>query len=683
MSVELAPAHQRATVSVAAGTGSTDRRSDTAPATVVVPPTDIPRKNSAWPHWGPPAVRRRLGDLLVADGLITPDQLNAALGEQQRTGEKIGAVLVAAGVLAKDQLTQFLARQHRVSVFSRISRRLGDLLVADGLITAEQLTAALAQQKRTGEKVGSVLVAAEVITEDQLLQFLARQYRVSVFSLADDDLDRAVLGLVPARIARDHEVLPIARTARTLTLAMADPTDITAIDEVSFVTGLQVLTVLASRSRICQLIEQSYEAVSEPLADALTEAEIDDVEVVEAEDDAPIDLTAMRAAADEAPAVRIVNAILIDAIRRRASDVHLEPEEKTFRVRFRIDGVLHETMAVPKRLEGAILSRVKIIANMDIAERRLPQNGRAKLRANQREVAVRVSTMPTMFGESVSLRILDKAALALDLSRLGLDPGALADFEKAIRAPCGLVVITGPTGAGKTTTLYSAIHALNHPGVKILTIEDPIEYHLKGIYQVEVNDAVGRTFAVALRAALRHDPDVILVGEIRDLETAQIAVRAALTGHLVLTTLHTNDAASAVARLVDMGVPPFLLASTLQLVVAQRLVRRICPRCKKPDPTHDGALGVSPLGEGSDARVLYRGTGCPACQHTGMKGRVGIYEVLPVTDEVRKLVEHSAPTSEIRKAAREHGMKTLRDLGLLRTLEGMTTVEEVLRVTPE
>jgi type IV pilus assembly protein PilB len=639
-------------------------------------------KDAAAPRTSPPR-RRRLGDLLVAEGLINADQLDAALEEQKRTGEKIGTALVASRAITEDQLVEFLARQHRVATFSRIGRRLGDLLLADGLITAAQLEAALVEQKRTGERVGAALVAAGAITEDHLVQFLANQYRVSVFSLADDEIDPAVVSLVPARIARDHEVLPIARTNSTLTLAMTDPTNISVIDEVAFITGLQVLTVLAPRSRLRQLIERCYEPAPLSLAEALTEAESGDVEIVEAEETAPVDLSALRAEAGDAPAVRVVNAILIDAIGRRASDVHLEPEERAFRVRFRVDGVLQPVMTPPKRLEAAILSRVKIMANLDIAEHRLPQNGRLKLRANRHEVDVRVSTMPTIFGESISLRILDKAALALDLARLGLEPVALAEFDKAIRAPAGLIIITGPTGAGKTTTLYSAVHALNQPGVKIITIEDPVEYHLQGIYQVEVNDGIGRTFASALRAALRHDPDVLLVGEIRDLETAQIAVRAALTGHLVLSTLHTIDAAAAIARLVDMGVPPFLLASTLRLLVAQRLVRRICPHCKERCPrTDDVSREVQDAMEGYDRTALYRGTGCPACEHTGTKGRVGIYEVMPVDQDVRELIQRNASTNEIRTLAQEHGMDTLRDLGVRKAREGVATLDEVLRITP-
>jgi type II secretory ATPase GspE/PulE/Tfp pilus assembly ATPase PilB-like protein len=350
-----------------------------------------------------------------------------------------------------------------------------------------------------------------------------------------------------------------------------------------------------------------------------------------------------------------VNSILLDAVRRRASDVHFEPGERAFRVRFRIDGVLREAMTPAKRLEAAMLSRLKIMASMDIAERRLPQNGRVKLRCSDRDIDVRVSTMPTVFGESISLRILDRAALAVDLTQLGFEPSALERFQAAIRRPHGLVVITGPTGAGKTTTLYSALQALNTTGVKIVTIEDPVEYHIKGIYQVEVNERIGRTFGEALRATLRHDPDIVLVGEIRDLETAQIAVRASLTGHLVLTTLHTNDCASTIARLVDMGVPPFLLASSLELVVAQRLVR-----CGPP-------AGATP-------------PGCPACQHTGYKGRVGLYEVMPVTPTIRSLIQTNAPSSQIEAAAREDGLQTLADLGRVKLAQSITTVEEFARV---
>jgi type IV pilus assembly protein PilB len=374
--------------------------------------------------------------------------------------------------------------------------------------------------------------------------------------------------------------------------------------------------------------------------------------------------------------------ILVDAIRRGASDIHLEPYEKVFRVRFRVDGVLHEIMTPPKRLEPALISRVKIMANLDIAERRLPQDGRIKLRYTTREIDFRVSTLPTIFGEKTVMRLLDKDALQLDLAKLGFDPGALEHFENAIRSPYGMVLITGPTGSGKTTTLYSAIHTVNSPDINIMTAEDPVEYNLKGVNQVQIKDEIGRTFAAALRSFLRQDPDVILVGETRDLETAQIGIRAALTGHLVLTTLHTNDAPSTVARLLDMGIPPFLVSSSVLLIVAQRLARRVCKDCREPYKADEDSLApYGHLPQGLGACTFYRGKGCANCNFTGMRGRVAIYEVMPVTPEIRDLILRNAPVTDLREVAESQGMKTLRQSGLLKVIDGTTTVEEILRVT--
>jgi type IV pilus assembly protein PilB len=409
-----------------------------------------------------------------------------------------------------------------------------------------------------------------------------------------------------------------------------------------------------------------------------------DVEVVEGEDEqwAKADIFELKESADEAPVVRLVNMILVDAIRRGASDIHLEPYEKVFRVRFRIDGVLHEIMTPPKRLEAALTSRAKIMANLDIAERRLPQDGRIKLRYSQREIDFRVSTLPTIFGEKTVMRILDKDALQLDLTLLGFDPWSLEQFTRAIHQPYGMILITGPTGSGKTTTLYSAIHTINSPDVNIMTAEDPVEYNLKGVNQVQINEGIGRTFAAALRSFLRQDPDIILVGETRDLETAQIGIRAALTGHLVLTTLHTNDCPSTVARLLDMGIPPFLVSSALTLILAQRLGRKICKECKQPyDADEDTLVPYGHVPQGLGRVQFFKGKGCHTCSFTGMKGRVAIYEVMPISEELRDLMLRNAPTADIRDMALSQGMKTLRQNALQKVLEGVTTIEEVLRVT--
>ena len=567
-----------------------------------------------------------------------------------------------------------------------ISRRLGDLLVREGLINQEQLQRALADQKGNNEKLGSILVRLSIINEDQLIAFLSKQYGIPSITLTQLDVDVEVVKLVPAQIARKYEVLPIKRTGNQLTLAMADPTNVFAVDDVGFMTNLQVVPVVASQGAIRKAIDRLYEAQTGGLAEVLSEMASagGDVEVVEGDEEqwAKADIFELKESADEAPVVRLINMILVDAIRRGASDIHLEPYEKVFRVRFRIDGVLHEIMTPPKRLEAALTSRVKIMSNLDIAERRLPQDGRIKLRYNQREIDFRVSTLPTIFGEKTVMRILDKDALQLDLALLGFDPWSLEQFTRAINQPYGMILITGPTGSGKTTTLYSAIHTINSPDVNIMTAEDPVEYNLKGVNQVQINEGIGRTFAAALRSFLRQDPDIILVGETRDLETAQIGIRAALTGHLVLTTLHTNDCPSTVARLLDMGIPPFLVSSALTLILAQRLGRKICKDCKQPyDANEETLVPYGHVPQGLGKIQLYKGKGCQSCSFTGMKGRVAIYEVMPISEKIREMILRNAPTADIRDMALSQGMKTLRQNALQKVLEGVTTVEEVLRVT--
>ena len=565
-----------------------------------------------------------------------------------------------------------------------VSRRLGDLLVREGLIDTEQLARALQEQKGSNDKLGGILVKLNFVTEDKLIAFLSRQYGIQSITLSQLDVDPEVLKLVPEQIARKYEVLPIQRQGNQITLAMADPTNVFALDDVGFMTNLQVVPVVASQAAIRAAIDRSYDTKGD-IAEIVSEMEgAADVELVGGEEETAgkVDVFELKESADEAPVVRLINMILVDAIRRGASDIHLEPYEKVFRVRFRVDGVLHEIMTPPKRLEAALTSRVKIMASLDIAERRLPQDGRIKLRFNQREIDFRVSTLPTIFGEKTVMRILDKEALQLDLSALGFDPWSLEQFTKAIHSPYGMILITGPTGSGKTTTLYSAIHTINSPDINIMTAEDPVEYNLKGVNQVQVNDEIGRTFAACLRSFLRQDPDVILVGETRDLETAQIGIRAALTGHLVLSTLHTNDCPSTPARLLDMGIPPFLVSSSLQLILAQRLGRRVCRDCKEPyEASEDSLVPYGHVSQGLGTINLYKGKGCQTCNFTGMKGRVAIYEVMPISNEIRDLILRNATTNEILEAAAAQGMKTLRQNGLQKVIDGVTTIEEVLRVT--
>jgi type IV pilus assembly protein PilB len=565
------------------------------------------------------------------------------------------------------------------------ARRLGDLLVAEGLISQDQLKRALAEQKGKTEKLGSILVRLTFITEEQLIGFLSRQYGIPSITLNNVDVDAETLRLIPAPIARKYEVLPIKRIGGTLTLAMADPTNVFALDDVAFMTSLQILPVVAPQAAIRQAIERNYEAgqqsaMNEMLTEITAEAS---VEVLEGEaDGGSVDVFELKESADEAPVVKLVNMVLVDAIRKGASDLHWEPYEKVFRIRFRIDGVLHEMLSPPKRLEPAIISRLKIMSNLDISERRVPQDGRIKLRFGSREIDFRVSILPTIFGEKAVLRILDKESLQLDLTKLGFDTWSYDKFNQAIHQPYGMVLITGPTGSGKTTTLYSAISTINSPEHNIMTAEDPVEYNLKGVNQVQVNEGVGRSFAAVLRSFLRQDPDVILVGETRDLETAQISIRAALTGHLVFTTLHTNDCPSTIARLFDMGIQPFLLSSALLLVLAQRLGRRICKDCRQPmEGKEEDLIPYGHVPQGLTNVTFYRGKGCGTCNFTGMKGRVAIYEVMPVTEALRDMILKNAATADIREQAQRDGMKTLRQAGLMKVLEGTTTVEEVVRVT--
>jgi type IV pilus assembly protein PilB len=563
-----------------------------------------------------------------------------------------------------------------------VSRRLGDLLVAEGLISPEHLARALEAQKGSSERLGSVLVRLQLIDEAQLIRFLSRQYGIASVTLADLPIDPDVARLVPASIAKKYEVLPIKRTGDTLTLAMADPANVFATDDVAFITNLTVSPVVASQAAIRHAIARIYEPAG-ATSDSLAELADASLEVLgDPERSSKVESFELQESADEAPVVKLVNMVLVDAIQRGASDIHWESYERVFRVRFRIDGVLHDMLTPPKRLEPAIISRLKIMSKLDISERRVPQDGRFKLRYGNRQIDFRVSVLPTVFGEKAVLRLLDTDALKLDLAQLGFDAWSLEKFSAAIHEPHGLILITGPTGSGKTTTLYSAIHAINTPTHNIMTAEDPVEYNLMGVNQVQIHDAVGRTFASALRSFLRQDPDVILVGETRDLETAQIAIRAALTGHLVFSTLHTNDCPSTVARLLDMGVPPFLISSSLLLILAQRLARKVCGHCREAYQIDEDVLSVYGLrSTGKGTMTIYRGKGCEKCTFTGMKGRVALYEVMPVNEHLRDMILTGASTADLRRVAQDHGMKTLRQAGLERVTDGVTTVEEVLRVT--
>jgi len=558
--------------------------------------------------------------------------------------------------------------------------RLGDMLVKAALITREQLNQALQQQQTSGGRIGTNLVRLGFISEDDITSFLSRQYGVPSINLSHFEIDGTVIKLIPSEIAQKHQVIPINRTGNILTVAMADPSNIFAIDDVKFMTGFKVEPVVAAETSIKNAINKYYDSAG-MVEDIMKNFDDKDVEALRDDEDG-VNAAELGKAAEDAPVVKLVNLILTDAIKKAASDIHIEPYEKSFRVRYRIDGVLYDVMQPPLRLKAAITSRLKIMAQLDIAERRLPQDGRIKIKMGGREMDYRVSTLPTLFGEKVVLRLLDKGNLQLDMTKLGFGPEALTDFERGLLLPYGMVLVTGPTGSGKTTTLYSALNRLNTVDTNIMTAEDPVEFNLSGINQVQTKAEIGLTFAAALRSFLRQDPDVIMVGEIRDYETAEIGVKAALTGHLVLSTLHTNDAPSTISRLLNMGVEPFLVAASTNVIVAQRLARRICQSCKDILPVPAPALmdiGFSP----EEAKTLKpcKGKGCMACSDTGYKGRVALYEVMLIKDNVKEAILQGASALELRELGRKNGMQTLREAGLQKIRDGMTTVEEVLRVT--
>jgi type IV pilus assembly protein PilB len=558
-----------------------------------------------------------------------------------------------------------------------MSSRLGDVLQKRGELTPDQLVKALEHQREAGGALSTHLVKLGFITEEQLLGYLEREYRLPVVDPVSLDIPREVLNVVPHTLVMKHHLVPTSLNRSTLTIAMADPSNIMAINEVKFLTGYDVKVAVAAPTAIGHAIEKYYDSHTD-YGDVLSKLDAENVELVRSDDD--IDLQELERATEEAPVVRLVNALLTDAIRKRASDIHIEPYEKMLRVRFRIDGVLYEIMQPPLRLKNAITSRIKVMAQLDIAERRLPQDGRIKMKlSGGKEMDFRVSVLPTLFGEKVVLRLLDKSNLQLDMTKLGFEERALHDFKDAIAKPYGMVLVTGPTGSGKTTTLYSALAELNKIGTNISTAEDPVEFNLVGINQVQMHDEIGLNFAAALRAFLRQDPDVIMVGEIRDFETAEIGVKAALTGHLVLSTLHTNDAPSTVNRLLNMGIEPFLVASSVNLIMAQRLARVICSSCKEEAPVPAEVLHE--FGWAGEPFVPHRGGGCTTCGGTAYKGRVALYEVMPMGDELREAVLSGATALDLKRTAAQCGMKTLRQSGLTKVAEGVTTLEEVLRVT--
>jgi type IV pilus assembly protein PilB len=561
------------------------------------------------------------------------------------------------------------------------SGRLGELLVRENMISATQLHHAQEASRSSGRRLGYTLTKLGFVDDGDLTSFLSKHYGVPSINLSDFEIDREVIDMIPREVAERHQVIPVNRTGSSLIVAMADPSDLHAIDDLKFLTNFNIEVVVASEAAVADAIEQYYNKEVD-LDEIIGDLELDELEVQDG-DAHTIDLTELAKSSEEAPVVRLVNLILIDAIKRNASDIHIEPYEKSMRVRFRIDGVLYETMNPPLRLSNAIISRIKIMSAMDIAERRLPQDGRIKLRIGRgKEMDFRVSCLPTLFGEKIVLRLLDKSNLQLDMTKLGFEPEPLADFKTAIHRPFGMVLVTGPTGSGKTTTLYSALAELNKTTENISTAEDPVEFNLMGINQVQMNDGIGLNFAAALRSFLRQDPDIIMVGEIRDFETAEIAVKAALTGHMVLSTLHTNDAPSTISRLLNMGIEPFLVTAAVNLVVAQRLARRVCQECAHAyQVTPEVLLDLQVPEEMIPEVTVMKGEGCKICNGTGYKGRVALYEIMVLSDELKEFVLQGYSTAELKHEAIRLGMKTLRQSGIGKILEGMTTVDEVLRVT--
>jgi type IV pilus assembly protein PilB len=582
--------------------------------------------------------------------------------------------------------------------------RLGELLLREKRVTPSQLQEALTLQRTNGGRLATTLVKLGFLKDEDVTDVLSRQYGVPAIDLRDFEIDLALVRLIPGETAAKYNVIPVTRTGNTLTLAMTDPTNVFAMDDIKFRTGLNVEPVVASDTAIREAIAKyfgsptaggsvaaakdpgggkSMEMVNRALEDLNLDGQ-DEIQVVDSAEE--IDAASLERQSGEAPVIRLANALFLAAIQRGASDIHIEPYEKDLRVRFRIDGVLQSVMTPPLKYRDPLVSRIKIMARLDISEKRLPQDGRIKARFNDRgtsrEIDFRVSVLPTLFGEKIVLRLLDAKGLRLDMTQLGFETDALERFERAIKKPWGMVLVTGPTGSGKTNTLYSALSQLNQPGVNIMTAEDPVEFNLMGINQVQVREQIGLTFAGALRSFLRQDPNIILVGEIRDAETAGIAVKAALTGHLVLSTLHTNDAPSTVSRLVNMGIEPFLVANSINLIAAQRLVRRVCENCREPDPIPAERLLKAGLPEADLPKVkAMKGRGCDRCGGTGYKGRLGLFEIMEISEAMRDLIVNSATVKDIKDMAVEEGMSPLRRSGMLKVRDGVTTIDEVARET--
>ena len=558
--------------------------------------------------------------------------------------------------------------------------RLGELLVRNKLIDQQQLTKALEEQKASGGRLGASMVKLGFLKEEDLAAFLSRQYGVPSINLSEFEIDESVIKLVPSEVVQKYQLIPINRAGSTLIVAMADPSNIFAIDDIKFMTGYNVEIVVSAENSIKSAIDKYYDQ-SASFDDVMGDLDDIDLEVIDDVDE--IDTGELERASEDAPVVKLVNLILTDAIKKGASDIHVEPYEKSFRVRYRIDGVLHEVMKPPLKLKNALTSRIKIMSEMDISERRLPQDGRIKIKLpGGKDMDYRVSCLPTLFGEKIVLRLLDKSNLQLDMTKLGYEEQSLKWFKEQIHKPFGMVLVTGPTGSGKTVSLYSALSELNTPSENISTAEDPVEFNFAGINQCQMHEEIGLNFATALRSFLRQDPDIIMIGEIRDFETAEIGVKAALTGHLVLSTLHTNDCPSTVNRLLNMGIEPFLVASAVNLITGQRLGRRLCQECQVPEDIPKATLIQAGVPEDQvDSFNSYKGEGCVKCNDTGYKGRVGFYQVMPMFEELRELILAGANTAELKRESMRLGVKTMRQAALTKMDERITSFEETLRCT--
>ena len=569
--------------------------------------------------------------------------------------------------------------------------RLGELLVSENLITRDQLEEALSYQKSNGGRLGSCLVKLNYINEDDLTGALSRQYGIPSINLSYYEMDPEIIKLLPRDVAVKYQVVPLSKVGSSLSIAMADPNNVVALDELKFLTSMNIEPLVAPESQVREALDKVYGSNTDTelrkVFQNLSASGVDTAMEVVDDEETEVDIQSLERESEEAPIVRLVNLILLDSVKRGASDIHIEPYEREFRVRFRVDGVLQTVMKPPLKLKDALTSRIKIMSKLDISEKRLPQDGRIKIRlkvaaTKSKELDFRVSSLPTLYGEKVVLRLLDKENLMFDMRRLGFEAESLRRFDRAIQRPFGMVLVTGPTGSGKTNTLYSAIAQLNKPDTNIMTAEDPVEFNLPGINQVNMKEQIGLNFAAALRSFLRQDPNIILVGEIRDFETAEIAIKAALTGHLVLSTLHTNDAPGTVSRLVNMGIEPFLVATSINLICAQRLIRRVCKDCKQEVKTPLQALvdiGFTP--EEAESVKVFKGAGCTTCTGSGYKGRIGLYEVMEMTDQLRETIMLGGTTLDIKRKALEEGMISLRRSGLTKIMEGTTSIEEVVRET--